>query len=102
MAHDSVARSQIISQAAEQLGRPRGDVAEVVVAVLDVMTRMLAEGRRVNLRGFGTFDPRVKGPVLRHRPDTMEKVVQPTHVRLAFKPSPTLKTHLNGRLTPRS
>lgn len=74
------------------------DVDRVLLKVIEVITDSIAEGSNVSLRGFGTFEPRVMDPVVRQRPDTLERVHQPEHVRVIFRPSRSLKADLNAAL----
>ncbi|MEY2889371.1 MAG: hypothetical protein RIQ30_969 [Pseudomonadota bacterium] len=60
--HQAITRSELVESLAEQFPQllPR-DVELAVKTLLDTMTQALAEGKRIELRGVGSF-------VLHHRP----------------------------------
>lgn len=108
MALDIVNRRDVSKLVAEALAREdhadgdaplqMADVDRVLLKVLEVIGESIAGGSNVSLRGFGTFEPRVMSPVVRQRPDTLERVRQPEHVRVIFRPSRSLKADLNAAL----
>lgn len=93
---DSTNRRMLTEKVAGQLGLDAQEADRVVASFLDVLTEELAEGQAVNLRGFGTFEPRMMREVVRRRPDTGEPVSKPEHRRVLFRPSPALKAKVNG------
>ncbi|MBF0127555.1 MAG: integration host factor subunit beta [Magnetococcales bacterium] len=48
-------RSQLIAQIAQQLKLSRDDAESAIDAIFDSMAGSLAVGRRIELRGFGSF-----------------------------------------------
>ena len=92
----SITRSELVERLAEQFPQllPR-DVELAVKALLDTMTKALAEGKRIELRGVGSF-------VLHHRPSRTgrnpksgEKVLIPEKKVPHFKPGKELRERVD-------
>jgi len=72
------------------------DVERIVSTVLDKITHALAEGHRVELRGFGAFSVKVRPSRLGRNPRTGEPVsVRAKHVPF-FKSGKELRERLNA------
>ena len=75
------------------------DVERIVSTVLDEITRALAEGDRVELRGFGAFSVKVRPARLGRNPRTGEAVnVQEKRVPF-FRTGKELRESLNASPT---
>ena len=75
------------------------DVERIVSTVLDEITRALAEGDRVELRGFGAFSVKVRPARLGRNPRTGEAVnVQEKRVPF-FRTGKELRERLNASPT---
>lgn len=92
----SITRSELVERLAEQFPQllPR-DVELAVKTLLDTMTKALAEGKRIELRGVGSF-------VLHHRParsgrnpKSGEKVLIPEKKVPHFKPGKELRERVD-------
>ena len=53
------------------------DVEQSVKIIVDTMTRALAKGQRIEIRGFGSFDLNHRPARLGRNPKTGEKVAVP-------------------------
>ena len=73
----------------------RRDVSRVVDAVLEEIAAALGQGRRVELRGFGSFDVRRRRPRIGRNPRTGTTVKVPAKSVLHFKSGKELRDHLN-------
>lgn len=51
-----------------------GDAELVVKTILDAMTQSLVEGKRIEIRGFGSFSLNFRPPRIGRNPKTGEKV----------------------------
>ena len=71
------------------------DAERVVNAILDEIVEGLAEGRRVELRGFGVFSVRERKPRISRNPSTNEKVEVPAKKAPHFKAGKELHERLN-------
>ena len=92
----AITRSELVESLAEQFPQllPR-DVELAVKTLLDTMTQALAEGKRIELRGVGSF-------VLQHRParagrnpKSGEKVLIPEKRVPHFKPGKELRERVD-------
>jgi integration host factor subunit beta len=72
------------------------DVELAVNCILEKMTDALAQGEHIEIRGFGTFDCRLKLPRSARNPKTGEVVHLPAKVTMHFKPGKDLKDRVNA------
>jgi integration host factor subunit beta len=71
------------------------EAAGIVQVVLDSMAEAMGEGRAIELRDFGVFQPVVRKPRLGRNPRRpLETVVVPARVDIKFKPGKGLKEAL--------
>ena len=90
-------RSDIIERMAHMHdGLTRAEAEAVVKIVLDAIAEALARGERVELRGFGSFSTRVRGPRRARNPKTGEEVFVPARRTPYFRPSKELARLVNG------
>ena len=71
------------------------DVENVINAILDEITNALAEGNRVELRGFGAFSVKNRPPRQARNPKTGEKVAVEEKWVPFFKTGKELRERLN-------
>ena len=90
-------RSELVTRlAAENTGLATRDIEEIVSCFFDEITAQLADGGRVELRGFGTFSTRGRTARTGRNPRTGEAVsVAAKHVPF-FKTGKELRDRLNG------
>lgn len=67
----------------------------VVEVLLDHMSATLAEGERIEIRGFGSFSLDYLPPRQSRNPKTGEPVAVPGRYRIHFKPGKELKQRVN-------
>ncbi len=72
------------------------EVEQVVDIFFDEITNRLAEGGRVELRGFGTFSTRQRDARSGRNPRTGETVSVPAKKVPYFKPGKEMRERLNG------
>ncbi len=72
------------------------DVETIVATVFDGITTALAEGRRVELRGFGAFSIKQRDPRTGRNPRTGQSVQVTEKVVPHFKPGKELRERVNG------
>lgn len=70
-------------------------VSESINCVLDVMSQTLAEGGRIEIRGFGSFALRKKPPRDAHNPKTGQKIKTQSKFSPHFKPGKELRERVN-------
>ncbi len=90
-------RSELLQALARQNPDLRGDDIERVVDVFfDEISKRLAEGGRVELRGFGAFSTRARDPRKGRNPRTGAAVDVPAKRVPYFKPGKDMRHRLNA------
>lgn len=72
------------------------DVEMAVKELLEHMSDSLAHGRRIEIRGFGSFSLRYRPPRMGRNPKTGEPVALPGKHSPHFKPGKQLRERVNG------
>src|SRR4051794_9111012 len=89
-------KSELIEKLAEQNPHLyRQDVEDIVNAILDTVADALAQGGRVELRGFGVFTAKRRGARAGRNPRKGETIAVPEKVVPAFKMSREMLRRLN-------
>lgn len=89
-------KSELIEKiAAVQTQLTARDVELAVKMILDHMTDALAEGERIEIRGFGSFSLHYRAPRLGRNPKTGEKVELAGKYVPHFKPGKELRERVN-------
>jgi len=91
-------RSELIQKIAnENPHLSQRDVERIVTTIFDEITDALANGNRVELRGFGAFSVKKRDARIGRNPRTGESVhVEEKHVPF-FKTGKLLRDRLNGK-----
>ena len=84
-------KSELIAAAAESAGVAKKDSERIINAALDIITRKLAAGEKVQLSGFGIFETKDRQARVGRNPHTREAVEIPASRVPGFKPSQNLK-----------
>jgi integration host factor subunit beta len=91
-------KSELVDIVAESHGQITRKEAEFVVnEVFDAITGALIGGDRVELRGFGSFTVKKRGPRIGRNPKTGEAVNVPAKVVPHFKPSKELRERVDAK-----
>lgn len=90
-------KSELIAKVAEQHKLVKSDAERVVTTVFDIISKALAEGNRVELRGFGVLSVRTRKPRLARNPKTGEKVQVEEKKVPFFKAGKSINTALNSK-----
>ncbi len=92
-------KSELIERiAAEQTQLSAKDVDLAVKMILDHMAETLAEGERIEIRGFGSFSLHYREARLGRNPKTGEKVELEGKYVPHFKPGKELRERVNMSL----
>jgi integration host factor subunit beta len=92
-----VTRSQLIVRIATQNPHLfQRDVQKMVDAVLDEIVVALAQGERVELRGFGAFSAKLRGGRIGRNPKSGAKVQVAEKKVPVFRPSKEIQKRLNS------
>ena len=84
-------KTELVSAMAERLGASKKHSEEALTVALDLITEALAEGEKVQLVGFGSFEVRERAPRIGRNPRTKEKVTIPASKAVQFKSGKVLK-----------
>lgn len=96
MSDSTVTRAHLSEAVYQEVGLSRNESADLVEAVLDLVSEALEKGETVKISSFGTFSVRQKGQRIGRNPKTGEEVpIYPRRV-LVFRPSQVLKSRING------
>ena len=74
------------------------DVEHSVKVLVDTMTRSLAKGQRIEIRGFGSFDLNHRPARVGRNPKTGDKVEVPEKYVPHFKPGKELRERVDQAL----
>ena len=74
------------------------DVERIVNTIFNEITQSLADGKRVELRGFGTFGVKYRMPKKARNPGTGAPRNLPQRHVPTFKPSKLMRSHVNNSL----
>ena len=89
-------KSEIIEMIAQkQMHLPLKDVELSIKHILDLMSNSLSNGRRIEIRGFGSFSLHYRAPRIGRNPKTGEPVSLPGKYVPHFKPGKDLKMQVN-------
>ena len=93
----TVNRSQLLGRIRQRLpvGLPGKDVDEAMRLVFDRIGDALAQGNRVELRGFGSFDLRIRHPRTARNPRTGSAVAVGVRRVAHFKPGRILRKRIS-------
>ena len=89
-------RSELVTKLAEKSKLGLDQAEEVVDTMVDELRKALAEGRRIEIRGFGSFVVKGHEPHVGRNPKTGEKINVAAKRVPAFKVGKELRERLNG------
>ncbi len=75
--------------------RPK-DAAAILDTISDSMIDSVANGDRIEIRGFGTFQPRARATKVGYNPCTGQSMHLDASTTILFKPSRELTKKMNG------
>lgn len=84
-------KTELVSAMAERLVASKKHSEEALTVALDLITEALAEGEKVQLVGFGSFEVRERAPRIGRNPRTKEEVTIPASKAVQFKSGKVLK-----------
>jgi nucleoid DNA-binding protein len=84
-------KTDVISAVSKASGLKQSDVRLVIESMFAELTKTLASGKHVELRGLGTFDVRTRDERQARNPQTNEGIISPAHRVVVFHPSKQLK-----------
>ena len=89
-------KSQLISAIASKANHStHKDIELIVNGILDRISDALSEGERIEIRGFGSFTPRIRQERMARNPKTGEPVLTPKKRVPHFTPGKELRERVN-------
>lgn len=90
-------KSQLVAKLSKRAGAvPRARIESIVDAVFEAMRGAMTRRERIEIRGFGTFSVRARGPRSARNPRTGEQI----RVEARSSPVFTVGKELRERLNP--
>lgn len=94
----TMTKSELIARLAERNARPLArDADEAVKAILDAMAAALAEGSRIEIRGFGSFALNYRPPRVGRNPKSGDRVQVPAKFVPHFKAGKELRERVDAQ-----
>lgn len=72
------------------------DITQSVNLIVDSMSDALSSGKRIEIRGFGSFSLHYRPPRNAHNPKTGDKVITQAKYSPHFKPGKSLKERVDA------
>lgn len=88
---------QALIDAIALTGVSKTEAEKAIKLVTDGITAQLAAGEKVQLVGFGTFEPRHQAERAGRNPKTGEALTIPASIKPAFTAGEKLKAAVNGK-----
>src|SRR5213075_145904 len=96
-------KADLVEEISAKTGVSKNHTALIVDDLLEAISKALAEGHHLEIRGFGTFKVRERRARRARNPRSGEEVLVPAKLVPVFKPSKELKAQvLDGVETPQS
>ena len=90
-------KSELIANlAAKMTHLPEKKVADSINHILELMSEALIKGKRIEIRGFGSFSLHHRPPRNAHNPKTGEKVITEAKYSPHFKPGKELRERVDA------
>ena len=88
-------KTELIGAVAQEAEMTKKDAEKAVKAVIDVISKTLEKGEKVQLIGFGTFEVRQRKAREGHNPATQKAIKIPAFKSPAWRVSKQLKERVN-------
>jgi len=88
-------KTQLIEVVARESGLKKKDAENAVNAVLSAVENALADGEKVQIAGFGTFEVKERAERIGRNPATRETITIPASKHPAFTAGKALKEKVN-------
>lgn len=93
----TVSTSQLVDEVAQRTGMTKSQAKQAVSAVVDAMGEHLAQGHRIQVSGFGSFEVRDRAERQGTNPRTREKVTIPASKAVGFRAASNLKSKVGAQ-----
>lgn len=96
----TMTKRELVIRVANQLGMTQSDVAKIIEATFDTISKTLAEGKRWELRDFGVFEVKTRASRIGRNPRTGDQVPVPERRVVTFRPGKKMKEFVATGVTP--
>lgn len=90
-------KPELIDSVATATGQTKTEIDRTLEAILQSASKALAEGERLELRGFGIFEAKETKARTGRNPATGAMIEIPASRKASFRPSKELKTRLAAK-----
>ena len=90
-------KTELIAAIASKTELSKKDAEKALKAFTDVVTEELKKGEKIQLVGFGTFEPRKRAARIGRNPQTGKELKIPAKTVPAFSAGKKFKTIVNGK-----
>jgi DNA-binding protein HU-beta len=84
-------KTELISKVSEKAGLSKKDADKATAAVIDSIVEALADGDKVQIVGFGTFEVHHRAERIGHNPQTKDEITIPASDYPVFKAGKVFK-----------
>ena len=95
MNRGAMTKAELVAEVADMTQMSKKHAEIVVNTVFESIVDSLRSGEKIELRGFGSFRIRSRGPRMGRNPKTGDRVAVPAKLVPYFKPGKELKELLN-------
>ena len=88
-------KADLVKAVSEKANCPKKDAEMAINTVIDCITDAVAQGEKVQIVGFGTFEVRERGEKKCKNPRTGEEMIIPAKKAPVFKAGKALKDAVN-------
>lgn len=89
-------KQELVAEMAAQTNLAKKDVESVLNSFIDVVTKELKDGEKIQLVGFGTFDVTERAARVGRNPSTKEEIQIPASRAPRFKAGKALRDAVKG------
>ena len=91
----TITRDDLAHILVENMGLKKTQAREFVGAFFQAVIESIAQGSRIEVRGFGVFEIKEVRPAKRRNPRTGKRIVLPVRRKVHFRPGKVLKQALS-------
>jgi len=90
-------KAELIDEVAERTGISKKETSGIIEAVFAAITGKLRKHEKVQISGFGTFEPRRRKARVGRNPRTQEEIKVAASWSLGFRPGKQLRSVVSGK-----
>ena len=90
-------KAELIDEVAERTGVSKRETTSIIDAMFGAIAAKLKKHEKVQISGFGTFEPRKRKARAGRNPRTQEEIKVPASWSLGFRPGKQLRSIVSGK-----